>query len=199
MATDSPAVAFLSGINDLVADLEKKYSQQIQEQKKIINELRDEIEELKSVDPDDELQRLKSVDIDDILDEIEMDEKYDDTPKQNSTKRSKHKHKKSVSPSAYNDEDSDDEDNISIKKSHTFWGTLEEKLKERDLEYIKDLVRRNELKMDESNYNGRTLLMFATFYGSYDLVSMCINLGSHIDKVCTIYCITCYLECCAKT
>ena len=185
MATDSPAVAFLSTINDAVADLEKKYSQKYEEQNAIINKLQDEIDELRSFEQDFELHRFKSEDIDNILDELEeIDEKYDDESNKTGSKNKKNKQKKSVkTPKANNDEESDDEDDETVRKTAKFWQELREKLEAGDLEYIKDLVRRNQLRMDEKdNQTGRTLLMLATHYGSYDLVSMCINLGADIDK-----------------
>ena len=49
---------------------------------------------------------------------------------------------------------------------------MDKKLKKRDLEFIKELVRNKEIKMDEYNGNGRNLLMMAVEYGSYELVSM---------------------------
>eukprot|EP01083_Nonionella_stella_P082004 226244_1 len=70
-----------------------------------------------------------------------------------------------------------------MKKTKQFWDHLEKKLKESDIDYVKELVRNNELTMKETNEeNGRHLLMMATAHGSFELVSMCINLGADIDK-----------------
>ena len=167
MATDSPSVAFLSSINDLAAGLERKYVEKYEEQKIVISRLQQEIDELRNYDQ-----------IDNILDEIEQTEqKYDDDDIQTNNNNAMLNNDDDQAES-----DDDDDDDNRERKTSQFWNQLTEKLEEGDLEYIKDLVRKNQLSMDEKhNQNGRTLLMLATYYGSYDLVSMCINLGADID------------------
>ena len=131
--------------------------------------------------------------IEQILDEVEIDEqKYgaEETKDNNDTNNNNN--------NTNDDEDDDDDEDGVRRKTRQFWVVLDQKLEQGDLEYIKNLVRTNQLSMDEkSQTNGRTLLMLATYHGSYDLVSMCINLGADIDqedtykktplKVCQIY------------
>eukprot|EP01083_Nonionella_stella_P179870 639786_1 len=65
-------------------------------------------------------------------------------------------------------------------KTDAFWREVDRKLRDGDIDFIKDLVRDKELNMDETDANGRTLLMLSASHGCYDLVSMCINLGANI-------------------
>merc|ERR1712154_523088 len=83
----------------------------------------------------------------------------------------------------YEKKEEDEEEEDDKKKTTQFWNDLEKTLKDGDIEHIKDLVRSKELKINEINEkNGRNLLMYAAQYGSYELVSMAINLGADIDK-----------------
>ena len=111
--------------------------------------------------------RFESLDIDNILDEVEENEQ---------------KYQKEKVYHYDNKQDEEDEEINDKKKTVTFWNDLDKKLKEGDIEFVKDLVRTKELKIDEVNNRGRNLLMMATQHGSYELVSMCINLGADIDK-----------------
>ena len=108
--------------------------------------------------------------VEQILDQIEVDEKYD-----NATREA------SAQPPSTQDNQQEEEEEDKQKTSQ-FWQTLENKFKVGDIEYIKELIRKNEIKMDDINpNNGRNLFMISTEYGSYELVSMCINLGANID------------------
>ena len=170
MATESPAVPFLSSMNELAAGLERKYVEKYEEQKILIQKLQQEIDEMRNYDQ-----------IDNILDEIEeIEQKYDDDNIQTNNM----KMLDCDEDNAENESD-DDDDGETVHKTAQFWDQLEKKLKEDDLEYIKDLVRRNELTMDENgNSTGSTLLMFATHYGKYDLVCLflpCLDIKTY-DK-----------------
>eukprot|EP01083_Nonionella_stella_P092634 259358_1 len=68
-------------------------------------------------------------------------------------------------------------------KTDEFWQEVDNKLRDGDIDFIKDLVRNKKLNMDETDKNGRTLLMLSAFRGCYELVAMCINLGANIDKL----------------
>eukprot|EP01083_Nonionella_stella_P092636 259362_1 len=105
-------------------------------------------------------KQRESTDIDAILDEIEENErKYDSYSK------------------------GDEEEEREKVKSSQFWEEVDRKLIDGDTDFIKDLVRNKELNMDETDANGRTLLMLSAFHGCYELVSMCINLGANLDKL----------------
>ena len=125
------------------------------------NELKDQLGE----------RRLESEDIDDILDEVE----------ENEQKYQREKVFVNDNNDIKGDNEDDDEEGIK-KKTLTFWNDLAKKLKDGDIEGVKDLVRTKQLKIDEVNDLGRNLLMMAAQHGSYELVSMCINLGADIDK-----------------
>eukprot|EP01083_Nonionella_stella_P305818 1068438_1 len=68
-------------------------------------------------------------------------------------------------------------------KTDEFWQEVDNKLRDGDIDFIKDLVRNKKLNMDETDKNGRTLLMLSAFRGCYELVAMCINLGANIDQL----------------
>eukprot|EP01083_Nonionella_stella_P314033 1129763_1 len=105
-----------------------------------------------------------STDIDAILDEIEENErKYNQTIE--------------------NETLNEFEENREKEKTSQFWEQVDTKLSDRDIDFIKDLVRNKELNMDETDGKGRTLLMLSALHGCYELVSMCINLGANIDKL----------------
>eukprot|EP01083_Nonionella_stella_P066399 174839_1 len=55
------------------------------------------------------------------------------------------------------------------EKTDDFWREVHRKLSEGDSDFIKDLVRNKELNMDETDANGRTLLMLSAFHGCYEL------------------------------
>eukprot|EP01084_Bolivina_argentea_P198694 340166_1 len=139
--------------------IENEYREKFEEQENMIKKLEQKIDELSQYDA-----------IDDILDEVELNEQtYQSSNLPNERKEET------------KDTDTDTEEDDK-KKTAQFWSYLDTKLKIGDIEYIKDLVRNKEIKMDECNHAGRTLLMLATEIGSYELVSMAINLGADIDK-----------------
>eukprot|EP01083_Nonionella_stella_P113740 335494_1 len=105
-----------------------------------------------------------------ILNEIHGSQSDDDQKQSNSH----HPHQ----PQEKEEEEEEEE----MKKTKQFWDHLEKKLKESDIDYVKELVRNNELTMNETNAENRHVLMMATAHGSFELVSMCINLGADIDK-----------------
>eukprot|EP01084_Bolivina_argentea_P198696 340168_1 len=113
--------------------------------------------------------------IDDVLDEVEANEhKYQNKL----TKFSTTTHSSSTIKLKNLDAEAIDD---KPKKNDEFWKTLKKELKDGDIDFVKDLVRTKELSMDETDTSNRTLLMLATEFGLYELVSMCINLGADID------------------
>ena len=83
-----------------------------------------------------------------------------------------------------NDE-TDQEDNDyddGRKKQKQFWINLKNKLQKNDIESIKYLIKRRELKINEIDENGNNLLMLSSKYGLYDIAILCINLGSPLNK-----------------
>ena len=108
------------------------------------------------------------------MDEISVDEKYDTDTRDAMTSPNQQERKD-------NDNKDEEEEEEDKKKTAQFWQTLDSKFKSGDIEFIKELIRKNEIKMDEFNPKRRNLLMISTQYGSYELVSMCINLGANID------------------
>eukprot|EP01084_Bolivina_argentea_P067024 122150_1 len=160
LLTDSFSHSLLSTLKSI----DQKHLEILQEKDAKIKELESKIDRLQQYDL-----------IDDILDEVERKEnepnKYTD----------KYEHKgdyKQMDEEHTEDDDTDDDEDESRKKTTEFWRYLETKLKERDIEWIKDLVRKKDLNMEDTNGEGRNLLMLATANGSYELVSMCINLGA---------------------
>ena len=148
------------GLVDFVQQIEKQYKVQISDQEETIKKLQERVEELEQYSDDQKnnmplvnMHRFQSQEIDDILDEIELNNDGNQDNKE--------------------DDDADDQD---IKKTSQFWQVLEDKLKERNIEYAKDLIRKKEIKMDETNDSGRNLLMLATEYGSYELARLSNNL-----------------------
>eukprot|EP01084_Bolivina_argentea_P214950 364881_1 len=167
--TSTTTSMFLNSITEAVQNVEKQYITKLEEKQTLIKELQNEINELKqqlqytnktsSTPP---LGKYNSNAIDEILDEIQQnEEKYNE---ENET-----------------DLDIEDVKELDKKKTEEFWKDIEQKLKQRNFEEIKDLVRKKEIKMDDINSTGRNLLMLSAKYGSYELVSMCINLGADID------------------
>ena len=76
------------------------------------------------------------------------------------------------------DEDFQDDVNDAPIKTREFWFLLQQKLKQGDTAFVKDLVRKNQLNMKDKNpSDGRTLIMYAVQYGHYDLVAMCITVS----------------------
>lgn len=54
-----------------------------------------------------------------------------------------------------------------------------------DIAFVKELITKKELKMEETNTNGQNLLMLAAMHGQYELVATAINLGADLDKMDT--------------
>eukprot|EP01084_Bolivina_argentea_P067025 122151_1 len=146
------AEAFISTLTNAFQTLEQEYLEKLEKQENTIKQLQQRIDELEHYDR-----------IDDYLAEIDQNERKYQTESDN------------IIP----EEVEYKEDK---KKDRRFWKYLVKKLKEGDIEYVKELVRNSEIKMNECNDDGRNLLMLGTSYGSYELVSMCINLGADIDK-----------------
>ena len=145
-----------SSLQDALQNVENQYLQQLQEYEATIQRLQERIDQLEKYDQ-----------IEQILDEIEVDEKYDQP--------------QSTQDNNQQEQEQEEEEEEDKEKTSQFWQTLENKFKVGDIEYIKELIRKNEIKMDDVNKEGRNLLMISTQYGSYELVSMCINLGANID------------------
>eukprot|EP01084_Bolivina_argentea_P143599 252118_1 len=142
---------------NIVTDLLHSYEKKLQEKQQTIDELQSQIDTFQQYDM-----------IDDILDSVdEKEEKYN---------IKQYQHREHEANESQEDEPEDK------KKTSQFWDHLKKKLKDRNIEFIKELIRHKQINMDESDSNGRHLLMLAVEYGSYQLVSMCINLGADIDK-----------------
>ena len=136
-------------IDNALKSAKKEYEHKFEIQENKINELEQEIIKLQSKN-----KRSDSLgqQIDEILDEVERNEQ-----KQNI-----------VNVDNINESDQQYQDK---QKTPQFWKHLEKKLEERDIEFIKELVRTKQLKMDQCNIeNGRNLLMYSAHYGLYELV-----------------------------
>ena len=150
------------GLADFAQQIEKQYKVQLSRQEETIKKLQERVEELEQYSDDQKnnmplvnMHRFQSQEIDDILDEIELNNDGNQDNKEDAE-----------------DHDEDDQD---TKKTSQFWQVLEDKLKERNIEFVKDLIRNKEIKMDETNSTGRNLLMLATEYGSYELARLSVN------------------------
>eukprot|EP01083_Nonionella_stella_P205966 749569_1 len=80
--------------------------------------------------------------------------------------------------------DSQQSNDPQVVHSKEFWANLYRKWKS-DPEYLKELVKKGEITMNECNANGMTFLLFAAKHGAYELTQFAINLGSdvnHVDK-----------------
>eukprot|EP01084_Bolivina_argentea_P043539 80217_1 len=165
---------FLNTVTEAVQNVEKQYIIKFEEQQTIISQLQKEINELKQQLGSNKHKapiytKYNSNTIDELLDEIEHNEE-------------KYNKKESKEQDSDSEFDEFEEKEQHKNKTPEFWDNLQKKLKKKDIEYIKDLVRKKELSMDDTNNAGRNLLMLATEYGIAKLVSMCINLGADIDK-----------------
>lgn len=47
------------------------------------------------------------------------------------------------------------------------------------------MISTKELKMEETNSSGQSLLMLSAMHGQYELVATAINLGADLDKMDT--------------
>ena len=154
----------VNGFSDLLKKVESEYIEKLQEKDDTIQQLQERVDELSQYHK-----------IDEILDEIEENEqKYQSKDKSDAVTHD------NITNMEENKEDEDDDD--SKKKTPQFWKNLDKKLQDDDIEFIKELVRNKEIKMDDVNDKGRNLLMLAVQYGKYELCSMCINLGANIDR-----------------
>ena len=146
------ADTLFSSLQSALQSVEQQYRTKFEEQEQTIKFLQKRVDELEHYE-----------DFDDILDEIEQQEenesKYQSPP-----------------PMDDNEEEKDDK-----KKTSNFWIEVNKALEDSNLEFIKNLVRMNQIKMHETNGEGRNLLMLAAQFGSYELASMCINLGANVD------------------
>eukprot|EP01083_Nonionella_stella_P106564 307687_1 len=71
-----------------------------------------------------------------------------------------------------------------VAHSNEFWAMVRAKCRS-DKEYIKELVKKGEIKMNECDDNGMTFLLNVAKRGAYELTQLAINLGSdinHVDK-----------------
>eukprot|EP01083_Nonionella_stella_P205967 749572_1 len=66
--------------------------------------------------------------------------------------------------------------------SKEFWSMIGEKCKS-DHEYLKELVKKGEIKMNETDDDGSTFLLYAAHEGAYELTQLAINLGSDVNHV----------------
>ena len=147
------------GLLDLLQNVEKQYKIKLQQQEEQIKQLRQQNEELQQK-----------------VDEIDIYHDEDESKYQGSEDGDDHQmHLPRIDVREDDDEDADD------KKPANFWQEVTKALEDSNLEFIKGLIRQNKIKMDDIDNDDRNLLMLAAQYGSYELVSMCINLGANID------------------
>eukprot|EP01084_Bolivina_argentea_P282511 483597_1 len=69
------------------------------------------------------------------------------------------------------------EDEDEIQHDEKFWKHIREKIKKRDVTYIKEQLQENKLSIEETDDDENSLLLIAAEEGSYEVVSLCINLG----------------------
>eukprot|EP01083_Nonionella_stella_P106563 307685_1 len=78
--------------------------------------------------------------------------------------------------------DSQQSNDPQVVHSKEFWANLYRKWKS-DPEYLKELVKKGEITMNECNANGMTFLLYAAKHGAYELTQFAINLGSDVNHV----------------
>eukprot|EP01084_Bolivina_argentea_P318162 551712_1 len=67
------------------------------------------------------------------------------------------------------------------RKATQLWKELETQIKDGNIEYVKKLIQLNKVKInDNTQWNGRTILMMSSENGQYDICSMLINLGADV-------------------
>ena len=148
------------GLYDVLQNVEKEYRLKFEEQENKIALLQKKVNKYENYD--------KNYDqIDDILDEIEqVEQKYDGQDEERKIDDNEELKDKEDEE----EEEEEDEENDQ-RKTPQFWSDLESKFKNGDIQSIKELIRKNEIKMDDINpKNGRSLLMISTQYGAYELV-----------------------------
>lgn len=153
---------------ELAQNMEKEYRVKVQKQEDLIKRLQERVDELENQSDQkeniqlDDLERFKSQDIDNILDEIHA---IDNDQKDE------------------NEQDDDDNDKV---KTKSFWDQLIKNLREGNIEFVKDKIRKKEVQMNELDSRGRNLLMLATEYGSYELVITSLLLSLLLESLCLI-------------
>lgn len=163
----------IAELNDIVADLKKQLAAK---QQKVLH--RD--------DGSETSEKGQGYDmIDEILDEVEENEQRihesesmerDLNPRVDIPKN----RKKSGNETDEEGKEEGFNEPRHTKKQSQFWVDINSKLQRNDLKNIKYLIKTKELRMDERDSNGNNLLMLCSKYGLYDMVSLCINLGSSI-------------------
>eukprot|EP01083_Nonionella_stella_P227842 808010_1 len=74
------------------------------------------------------------------------------------------------------------DDENEIQHDDKFWKHIREKIKKKNVAYIKEQLQENKLSVEETDEDeGNTLLLFAAQEGNYEVVSLCINLGCDIN------------------
>eukprot|EP01083_Nonionella_stella_P140515 431006_1 len=64
-----------------------------------------------------------------------------------------------------------------------FWTDIQMKLRDKDMDGIKQLIKQNKITMDDTHEpTGFTLLHWAAIYGSYQIAALCLNLGADINR-----------------
>eukprot|EP01083_Nonionella_stella_P141673 437010_1 len=64
------------------------------------------------------------------------------------------------------------------KHSDSFWKDIDDKCKQNDIQYIKSVIDNKTLSMSDVDGRGCSLLHSAVWYGSYEVVQLCISLGA---------------------
>ena len=150
------------GLLDLLQNVEKQYKTKFQDQEETIKRLQERVDELETQEQLDQIERK-------YQSPIAQDDNQDDSQQIQSPRIDE------------KDDHEEEEENDDRRKASNFWSDISKALEDSNIEFIKNLLRRNEIKMDEINDSGRNLLMLAAEFGSYELASMCINLGANID------------------
>eukprot|EP01084_Bolivina_argentea_P049558 91136_1 len=100
-------------------------------------------------------QNMKPQEIDEILDEIDEEQKTDFV-----------------------------ETKVDEKRSEVDWDNIIEQLKLKNLAFIKNKISSREMTINEKNpQNGKTLLIYASIIGDYDLVKNLCNFGANASIV----------------
>ena len=120
--------------------------------------------------------------IDEILDEVEQNEQRISESLDRNDLISRPRINISSHGHQTDDEDADDfEENVRRKQSQ-LWMNINNKLQNNDIKRIKYLIKTKQLRINERDEKGNNLLMLCCKYGLYDMVSLCINLGSSMTN-----------------
>ena len=147
------ADTLFNSLQSALQNVEKEYRTKFQDQEETIKRLQERVDELEQYQIEQKYQSPLNQDEDD-------DDDKDGQQIQSPRIDEKHE---------------DEEEDDYKKKTSNFWIDVKKALEDSNIEFIKKLLRRNEIKMDETNDSGRNLLMLATEFGSYELCSMCIT------------------------